>query len=402
MNQMDLNLSPATTTLLGELREWSASEIRPLARETDRTHTIPEAAWKALEHAPLQTSPFGGRIEYPERFGPMFTSDEKDGSYALAYACAEEMVYGDVLTLVLAKGNGIGGKVVRLMGNTEQVERWADGLDRGEFSYSGFALTEPHCGSDASALKTNAVRDGDHWLINGHKQFCTGGAISDFIVVFATIDPSQRSRGIRGFIVPKGTPGLNIIRANENKMGSRVFITSELGLDNVRVPVENMLGYPDPDESGFVTAMNTLNTSRASVASMSAGIAQASVDQGRQYFKANRSSFSIQRAQRFLDELDRMDAAVQSIRYLARRTAWKVDHHLPHAREASLAKAYGPPIAEKVIGRVLQWMGPDGYSEEYLVEKWYRDIKIQDIWEGTGNVQRMIITRTHGQGTIPV
>ena len=398
---MDLNLTAPTKALLGELREWGISEIRPLARETDRTHTIPDAAWKALEHAPMQTSPFGGRIDYPERFGPMLTTG-KDGSYALAYACAEEMVYGDVLTLVLAKGNGIGGKVVRLMGNPEQVERWADGMDRGEFAYSGFALTEPHCGSDASALKTTAVRDGDTWVINGHKQFCTGGAISDFIVVFATIDPTARAKGIRGFVVPKGTPGLTILRANENKMGSRVFITSELSLENVVVPAENMLGYPDPDANGFVTAMNTLNSSRGSVASMSAGIAQAAVDQGRDYFKANRTGFSVARAARFDDELERMDAAIQSIRYLSRRTAWRVDQGLPHAREASLAKAYAPPLAEKVIGRVLQWMGPDGYSEEFLVEKWYRDIKIQDIWEGTGNVQRMIITRTAGQASIPV
>ncbi|MGW0576985.1 acyl-CoA dehydrogenase family protein [Streptomyces sp. NPDC002920] len=398
---MDLNLSPATKALLADLREWSMSEIRPLARETDRSHTIPEAAWKALRNAPLQTSPFGGRISYPDKYEQLFTAG-KDGPYALAYACAEEMVYGDVLTLVLAKGNGIGGKVVRLMGNPDQITHWADGLDRGEFSYSGFALTEPQCGSDAAALTTSAVRDGDQWVINGHKQFCTGGVIADYIVVFATIDPGQRSRGIRGFVVPKGTPGLTILRANENKMGSRVFITSELALDDVRVPAENMLGWPSPDESGFVAAMNALNTSRASVASMAAGIAQASVDQGRQYLKANRTGFSVQRAARFEDELGRMDAAIQTCRYMSRRTAWKVDHGLPHAREASLAKAYAPPVAEKVIGRVLQWMGPDGYSEDYLVEKWYRDIKIQDIWEGTGNIQRIIITRTADEGGIPV
>ncbi|WP_067903050.1 acyl-CoA dehydrogenase family protein [Nocardia vaccinii] len=398
---MDLNLSAPTKALLNELREWSISEIRPLARETDRLHAIPEAAQKALANAPLQTSPFGGRIEYPERFGPMLTTG-KDGSYALAYACAEEMVYGDVLSLVLAKGNGIGGKVVRLMGNPEQVAYWADGLDAGEFSYSGFALTEPHCGSDASALKTRAVREGDEWVINGHKQFCTGGAISDFIVVFVTVDPTRRSQGIRGFIVPKGTPGLSIVRANENKMGSRVFITSELSLDDVRIPVENMLGWPTPDVSGFASAMKTLDTTRASVAAMCAGIAQASIDQGRQYLAENRSAFSIQRARRFDDELDRMDSAIQTCRYLARRAAWRVDHALPHGREASLAKAYAPPLAEKVIGRILQWMGPDGYSEEYLVEKWYRDIKIQDIWEGTGNIQRMVITRTHDLAAIPV
>lgn len=393
---MDLTLTPATKALLADIRDWSMSEIRPLARETDRTHTIPEAGLKALENGPLRTSPFGGRIDYPERYAPLFEQG-KDGAYMLAFACAEEMIYGDVLTLVLAKGNGIGGKVVRMMGNDAQVECWADSFD-----YSGFALTEPHCGSDAAALTTTAVRDGDTWIINGHKQFCTGGAISDYIVVFATIDPSQRARGIRGFIVPKGTPGLTIIRANENKMGSRVFITSELGLENCRIPAENLLGWPDPDESGFVTAMNTLNSTRGSVAAMSSGLAQAAVDQGRLYLDANRTSFSVQRAARFDDELERMDAAIQNIRLMTRRVAWKLDHNLPHAREASLAKAYAPPVAEKIIGRVLQWMGPDGYSEEHLVEKWYRDIKIQDIWEGTGNIQRVVLTRTADQGSIPI
>lgn len=392
---MDLSLSPATTSLLGELREWSLSEIRPFARETDRIHTIPEGAAKALETCPMQTSPFGGRVEYPTRTGRVFTTSERDGSYVLSYAVAEEMAYGDVLTLVLTKGNGIGGKVVRLLGNPEQIEQWADGLDRGEFSYSGFALTEPHCGSDATALKTTAVRDGDTFILNGHKQFCTGGAIADFIVVFATMDPALGSRGIRGFVVPKGTPGLNILRANENKLGSRIFITSELGLDNVVIPVENCLGWPAPAASGFASAMNTLNSSRGSVASLSVGIAQAAVDQCRSYLKAQHSSLSIPRARRIEDELDRMDAALHTGRYLARQAAWRIDQGLSHAREASLAKAYAPPMAERIVGRVLQLMGPDGYSEEYLVEKWYRDIKIQDIWEGTGNVQRMIITRTH-------
>jgi alkylation response protein AidB-like acyl-CoA dehydrogenase len=129
---------------------------------------------------------------------------------------------------------------------------------------------------------------------------------------------------------------------------------------------------------------------------MSVGLAQAAVDQGRVYLKANRTALSIPRARRVEDELGRMEAALQTARYLARRVAWRVDNGLTHAREASIAKAYAPPLAERVIGRVLQLMGPDGYSEEYLVEKWYRDVKIQDIWEGTGNVQRMIVTRTHG------
>jgi acyl-CoA dehydrogenase len=394
---MDLSLSPETTKLLGELREWSMSELRPYAREADRTHSVPEGAVRALETCPVQTSPFGGRVEYPRRGEPSFVASETDGTYVLSYAVAEELVYGDVLALVITKGNGIGGKVVSLMGNDEQKDRWAGGLDRGEFHYSGFALTEPHCGSDAAALRTTAVRDGDTFILNGHKQFCTGGAISDFVVVFATVDATQGSRGIRGFVVPKGTPGFNVIRANETKLGSRVFSTSELGLENVVVPVENVLGWPDPDAAGFVKAMETLNSTRGSVAAMATGLAQAAVDQAASYLEKNRTSFSIARAARFAEELERLNAALMTNRYLARRVAWRIDEGLPHASQASMAKAYAAPLAERVVARVLQLMGPDGYSEEYLVEKWHRDLKIQDIWEGTGNIQRIVISRALGR-----
>lgn len=391
---MDLSLSTETTKLLAEIREWSMSELRPYAREADRTHSIPEGAIRALATCPVQTSPFGGRVEYPRRNDPSFVVSETDGSYVLSYAVAEEMVYGDVLALVIAKGNGIGGKVVSLLGNDEQKDRWAGGLDRGEFHYSGFALTEPHCGSDAAALRTTAVRDGDHFVINGHKQFCTGGSISDFVVVFATVDPDQGSRGIRAFVVPRGTPGFDIIRANETKLGSRVFSTSELSFQNAAVPVENMLGWPEPEASGFVKAMETLNSTRGSVASMATGLAQAAVDQAASYLAKNRTSFSVGRAARFADELERMNAALDTNRHLARRVAWRIDQGLPHAKQASMAKAYACPLAERITARVLQLMGPDGYSEEYLVEKWHRDLKIQDIWEGTGNIQRVVISRS--------
>ncbi|WP_020498678.1 acyl-CoA dehydrogenase family protein [Sciscionella marina] len=395
---MDLSLSPETTKLLAELREWSLSELRPFAREADRTHSVPEGAVRALATCPVQTSPFGGRVEYPRRTDPSFVASESDGSYVLSYAVAEEMVYGDVLALVITKGNGIGGKVVNLMGNDEQIERWAGGMDRGEFHYSGFALTEPHCGSDAAALRTTAVRDGDHYVINGHKQFCTGGSISDFVVVFATVDPEQGSRGIRGFVVPKDTPGFNVVRANESKLGSRVFSTSELGLENLVVPAENMLGWPNPDAAGFVKAMETLNSTRGSVASMATGLAQAAVDEAASYLAKNRTAFSVARAARFNDELDRMNTALTTNRHLARRVAWRVDQGLPHASHASMAKAYAPQVAERVVARVLQLMGPDGYSEDCLVEKWHRDLKIQDIWEGTGNIQRIVISRSLGSG----
>ena len=381
-------ISPQLQLLANDVRSWSMAELRPLGRQADRDHEPPATATKAFDTAPFGGNPISGVIELDAARGI------PDGRYLTATTVIENGAYGDILFVIAAPGGGIGGKVVELIGTAEQIERWTGGLTRGEFRFSGFALTEPGTGSDAASLRTSARRDGDRWILNGTKMFCTGGAVSDFIVVFATIDRSQGHRGIRAFVVEKDTPGFTVAKPNEDKLGCRALLTSELVFDNVAVPLDQCLGQPDDQPKSFSTALSTLNTTRHQVASMSCGIAQAVLDELTPLLSEMRASFSPHRWSRIQTDLIAMNAAIDRGRLLSRRAAWRIDMGRPFHREAAMAKAYGPPIAERVCLRAIELLGPDGWSEELPFEKWYRDVKILDIWEGTGQIQRRTVSRS--------
>lgn len=381
-------ISPQLQLLADDVREWSLAELRPLGRQADRDHEPPPTASKAFDTAPFGGNPIAGLIELnPARGIP-------EGPYLAATTVIENGAYGDMLFVIAAPGGGIGGKVVELIGTGEQVERWTGGLTRGEFSFSGFGLTEPGAGSDAASLRTSARRDGDRWILNGTKMFCTGGALSDFIVVFATIDRSQGHRGIRAFVVEKDTLGFTVAKPNEDKLGCRALLTSELVFDNVAVPLDHCLGRPEDQPKSFATALSALNTTRHQVASMSCGIAQAAVDELTPLLAEMRLSFSPHRWSRIQADITAMNAAIDRGRLLSRRAAWLIDQGKPFHREAAMAKAYAPPIAERITLRAIELLGADGWSEELPFEKWYRDVKILDIWEGTGQIQRRTVSRS--------
>lgn len=381
-------ISPQLQTLAEDVRSWSMAELRPLGRQADRDHAPPATASKAFDTAPFGGNPISGVIEVDAVRGI------HEGRYLTATTVIESGAYGDMLFVIAAPGGGIGGKVVELIGTTEQVERWTGGLTRGDFRFSGFALTEPATGSDAAALRTSARQDGDQWIINGTKMFCTGGAVSDFVVVFATIDPSQGHRGIRAFVVEKDAVGFAVAKPNEDKLGCRALLTSELVFDNVAVPLDHCLGQPEDQSKSFATALSTLNTTRHQVASMSCGIAQAVLDELNSLLPEMRLSFAPHRWSRIQDDLTAMNAAINRGRLLSRRAAWLLDQGRPFHREAAMAKAYAPPVAERVCLRAIELLGPDGWSEEHSFEKWYRDVKILDIWEGTGQIQRRTVGRS--------
>jgi acyl-CoA dehydrogenase len=381
-------ISPQLARLADEVRDWSVAELRPLARQADSDHAPPPEASKAFETAPFGGSPASGMVELdPERGIP-------EGRYQAATVVTENGSYGDMLFMMAAPGGGIGGKVVELIGTPEQIDRWTGGLARGEFRFSGFALTEPGAGSDAASLRTTARRDGDHWVLDGTKMFCTGGAVSDFVVVFATMDRELGHRGIRAFVVEKGSPGFTVAKPNEDKLGCRAMLTSELVFDGVRVPDENCLGVPADQPRSFGTALSALNTTRHQVASMACGIAQAVLDEATPLLLDRRASFSGARWHRVESELAAMGAAVERGRLLARRAAWHIDRGESFVREAAMAKAYAPPVAERICLRAIELLGSDGWSRDLPFEKWYRDVKILDIWEGTGQIQRRTVSRS--------
>lgn len=390
---IDFELNPGAKTLLGDVRDWVLAEGRAMARQCDDEHRVPaDVAERALKTCPLDVSPLLG-VDVDFGVDREYALGERDGSNTLGVRISELAAYGDMSLILLLKGAGIGGRVVELLGTPSQVDRWAGGLTRGEFPHgTGFALTEPSCGSDATALTTSAVRDGDGWVLNGSKIFCSNGCDADYTVVFATVDRSLGHRGIRAFVVPRGTPGLSIPRPNEEKMGCRSMVTSQLVLEDVVVPHDAVLGDPGR-EDGFRTAMQTLNSTRPHATSFSIGIGQAAHDLARDHLTERRSEYTARRWERIENELRRMNAALERGRLMVARAAWLMDRRIPNQREASQAKAYASPLGEHIVNRCLLLMGADGYSNRHLIEKWYRDIKIMDIWEGAGNVQKLVVSR---------
>lgn len=381
-------ISPQLQKLADDVRDWALAELRPVGRPSDENHApLPEAT-KAFESAPYKGSPASGWVELDEASGI------PEGRYQAATVVMENGVYGDILFMTASPGGGIGGKVVELVGTPEQVDKWTGGLSRGEYGFSGFALTEPGVGSDPAALRTTARHDGDRWILNGTKMFCSGGSIADYLVVFATIDRELGHRGIRAFVVEKDTPGFTVAKANESKLGARAMLTSELVFEDVSVPEENLLGTEEIGPKTFGTTLSALNTTRHQVASMACGLAQAVLDELRPALDARREQYTTARWERVQSDLRAMDTALDRARMLARRAAWKIDKGEPFDREAAMAKAYSPPVAERICLRALQLLGADGWSEELPFAKWYRDVKILDIWEGTGQIQRRSISRS--------
>lgn len=389
---MKLSLSDETERLRAKLRDWAVNEGRSVARSSDRSHMLTTETERLLATYPIDLNPLAGDLA--PAGDKEYVAGLPDGSHVLGVAAIEEISYGDMTLVMLLRGSGIGGVVVKVLGSPEQVDKWFGGFARGDYQYGSFALTEPDTGSDAGALSTSAVRDGDHWILNGTKIFCSGGSMSDYIVVFARDKDTSTggTTGIRAFVVEKGTPGLKIVKPNEDKLGVRALVTTELVLDDAMVPAENCLARGGL-ENGFQAALTTLSQTRPQAAALALGIGQASLDTAGEYLRSQRASFSVPRWRRVESELERMDAALHQARLMVRNAAWLTDQGLPHAKEASMAKAYACPIAEKVAARALLLMGSEGSSERHLIEKWYRDLKVFDIWEGTGNIQRIVISR---------
>jgi acyl-CoA dehydrogenase len=228
--------------------------------------------------------------------------------------------------------------------------------------------------------------------------YCSRGAESEYIVVFATIDRSLGRAGIRGFVVEKGTPGLVITRANEEKLGLRAWVTTAFSLDDCATPLENQLGWTGEDAGAaaaksLANALSSFNTTRPMVGAWALAIAHAALDVTVEHLKHERLGFSARRWSRMEDELEQMAAAIQRGRLLCYRATWLESQGLPNRREAPLGKIYGPAVAETIIRRCMQLLGPDGASEDLLIEKWYRDIKIYDIFEGTGQIMRVLTSR---------
>lgn len=366
--------------------------LRPAALEADRTEKVPESLITQLVElgvAGVQPKSLGGDADGP--------SDKKGIGQGnrLTVLGAEEMAWGDAGIMMNMPGPGLGGPPIRFLGTPEQRKRFFDMVSGPELKWGAYGLTEPGAGSDVASISTSCRKEGKSWVLKGTKCFITNGARASWVVIFATIDKRLGRAGHRVFVVEKGTPGFRVGKIEE-KMGLRASETAELVLDDCVVPEENLLGGEEryQGKEGFMGAMQTFNSSRPMVAAMALGIARAAFERCRDFVKDNYMlGRPIARYRVLTDRLARMSQRIDAARLLTWRAAWMADANLPNAREASMCKAYAAEVALEVCESAIQICGAAGLVNDNYLEMWYRNIKVFDIFEGTGQIQRVIISK---------
>ncbi len=359
-------------------RKIARERIAPHAAHYDETETYPEESMRAIVDSGL----FG--IWVPEEYG-----GSAMGCLALSLV-SEEIAAACASTATQYLDQPLGGLPILLAGSDEQKKKYLPRLATGEL-LSAYSLSEPGAGSDAAGLRTTAVRKGDHYVLDGSKQWCTNGDHADVVTVFATVDASKRARGVTAFLVEKGTPGFTVGK-KEKKLGIRASPTVALHFTDCAVPVEQRLGA---EGEGFKIAMRTLDVTRPATGAMAVGIAQAALDAAVGYAR-ERQQFgqpiaSFQGIQFMLAD---MAMAVHGARLMVHHCARQVDAGVTdNTFEASMAKCFAADAAMKVTVDAVQVFGGYGYTREYPVERYMRDAKIMQIYEGTNQIQRVIVAK---------
>lgn len=373
---MNFTLTKEQQLLRQMLREFAENEVKPLAAEIDEEERFPEETVEKMVKAGIMGIPFA------KQYGGA-------GSNYVAYAMAVEELSRVCATtgVVVSAHTSLGGGPLVDFGTEEQKQKYLVPLAKGE-TLGAFGLTEPNAGTDAAGQQTTAVLDGDHYILNGTKIFITNAMYADTYIVMAMTDKSKGTKGISAFIVEKGMPGFTF-GPKEKKMGIRGSATCELVFENVRVPKENLLGK---EGQGFKVAMKTLDGGRIGVAAQALGIAQGALDETIAYVK-ERKQFgrSIAQFQNTQFQLANLAAKIEASRLLVYKAADCKDRGLSYSVEAATAKLFAAETAMEVTTKCVQLFGGYGYTREYPVERMMRDAKITEIYEGTSEVQRMVI-----------
>lgn len=373
---MDFSLSKTEQLFLQMVRSFAQNEVKPLAAEVDEQERFPEE-----NVAKMAKLGFFG-IPFPVEYGGM------GGTNQLYSMAVEELSCVCATTgVVVSAHTSLCTNPIYELGNEEQRKRYLPKLCSGEW-LGAFGLTEPNAGTDASAQQTTAVLDGDHYVLNGSKIFITNASKAHVFIVMAMTDRSLGTKGISAFIVERGMPGFSIGK-EEKKMGIRGSATCELIFEDCIVPKENLLGK---EGKGFGIAMKTLDGGRIGIASQAVGIAQGAMDEAIQYVK-ERKQFgrSLAMFQNTQFKIADMQTSVEAARLLVRKAAWKKDMQLPYTVDAAYCKLFAAETAMSVTTKAVQLFGGYGYTREYPVERMMRDAKITEIYEGTSEVQRMVI-----------
>lgn len=373
---MDFSLSKKEILFQQMIREFAEREVKPLAAEIDETERFPLETVEKMAKMGIMGIPF------PVEYGGA-------GGDNILYSMAVEELSRVCATtgVIVSAHTSLCAAPIYEFGTNEQREKYLPKLCSGEW-IGAFGLTEPNAGTDASAQQTMAVPDGDNYILNGSKIFITNAAYAQIYIVMAMTDKSQGTRGISAFIVERDFPGFSIGK-KEKKMGIRGSATCELIFENCIVPKENLLGKLG---GGFGVAMKTLDGGRMGIASQALGIAQGAMDETVKYVK-ERKQFgkSIGQFQNTQFQLADLQTKIEATRLLVRMTAYRKDKKLSYSVESAQAKLFAAETAMEVTTKAVQFHGGYGYTREYPVERMMRDAKITEIYEGTSEVQRMVI-----------
>jgi acyl-CoA dehydrogenase len=386
---IDFELTPEQKEAVEAAHKIAEELFRPISRYYDEhEHENPQELIDKLWEKRREGSLFGGL----------------DITAALR---AEEVCWGDAGLYLCVPSPGLGGAAIFATGTKEQLQRFLGNYNEGGPKWGAMAMTEAGCGSDTSAISTTAVRDGDEWVLNGEKIFVTCGKRAmenseGVVVVWATVDKSAGRAGMKSFVVQAGTPGARVEKM-EKKLGIKANDTVTIVFDNCRIPYENILGSPEvrkidkTETAGFKKAMATFDATRPIVAAMALGVGRAALDFVKETLEKEGIKIHYGLPRQKLTALERdvmdMEANYKAAKLLTLRSLWMMSQLLPNNLEASMAKAKAGLAVTKITQKAVELMGPLGYSRKYLLEKWMRDAKINDIFEGTGQINMLVVAR---------
>jgi len=378
---MDFNLNSEQKLFQKTIREFCKKELKPIAEKIDKEEFFPKEFYKKMGKMGLMG------MTVPQKYGGA-------GIDRISYMIALEeisRICGSTGITVEAH-NSLGVGHIYEKGSDDQREKYLPKLTSGK-EIAAWALSEPNAGSDASSTQTTAVLDGDEWVLNGTKQFITSGDIAWVTTVMAKTDKTKGAKGISAFIVEKDTPGFKVGQL-EDKLGLRGSHTAELILENCRIPKENLLGEKD---NGFIGAMNILDRGRSAIGAMSVGIARGALEDCIEYAK-QRQQFGrpIGKFQAIQWKIANMATEIEAARLLVYQAAFLEDQNVRFTKEASMAKLFASEMAMRATREAIQVFGGYGYTKDYPLERYFRDIKLCEIGEGTSEVQRMVIARQLG------
>ncbi len=388
---IQLEISDKHQETYNNARMLAEHMMRPYSRQYDKAeHSYP----KEMEEAAKLIG--GARSNSAQRQKDTDDSDAiKNGSNMGAVIGMQALAWGDLGLFLGMPGSGLGNAAINAVGTPEQRKKYAN-------AFAAMCITEPGTGSDSANISTTAVRDGDEWIINGEKIYVTDGDRSDTLVVWATLDKSLGKAAIKSFIVEKGTPGCEVTRL-EKKMGIRASDTAAISFNDCRIPIDNILGSAEiaTDEAGrkkaFGGVMQTFDNTRPPVAAMAVGIARAALDMTRDLLAKENIELDYSNKpfneSAIKAELYKMEAEYEGARLLVLKAAWMADNGQPNSKEASMCKAKAGRMGNYVSLRCVEICQSLGYSETYLLEKFARDSKIVDIFEGTQQIQQLIVAR---------